>query len=92
MLIIDPKYSLNSAGRSGIEVAPRPEEKTSGRLLDVGVPDQGVIPRPALGEGGLGLGEERGLPGGTQHREGGPPVGQRPSPELGVRQVDVRRG
>jgi hypothetical protein len=33
MLIIDPKYSLNSAGRSGIEVAPRPEEKTSGRLL-----------------------------------------------------------
>ena len=33
MLIIDPKYSLNSAGRSGIEVAPLPEENTSGSLL-----------------------------------------------------------
>ena len=29
MLIIDPKYSLNSTGRSGIEVAPLPEENTS---------------------------------------------------------------
>jgi hypothetical protein len=33
MLIIDPKYSLNSTGRSGIWVAPRPEENTAGYLL-----------------------------------------------------------
>jgi hypothetical protein len=84
MLIIDPKYSLNSAG--GLLLGP------PARPHDVGVADQGVISRPALGEGGLGLGEERGLPGGAQHGEGGPPVGQRPSPELGVRQVDVRGG
>ena len=62
------------------------------RLHDVGVPDQGVIPRPGLGEGRFGLGEERGMPGGAQHGERGPPLGERPPPELGVRQVDVRRG
>ena len=33
MLIIDPKYSLNSTGRSAIEVAPLPEENTSGFRL-----------------------------------------------------------
>ncbi len=33
MLIIEPKYSLNSAGRSAMLVAPRPEENTSGCLL-----------------------------------------------------------
>jgi hypothetical protein len=30
MLIMDPKYSLNSAGTSTIWVAPRLDEKTSG--------------------------------------------------------------
>ena len=29
MLIIEPKYSLNSAGRSGMLVAPFPEQNTS---------------------------------------------------------------
>ena len=33
MLIIDPKYSLNSTGRSGMLVAPCAEENTSGCLL-----------------------------------------------------------
>ncbi len=33
MLIIEPKYSLNSAGRSIRLVAPRAEENTSGFLL-----------------------------------------------------------
>ena len=33
MLIIEPKYSLNSAGRSAMLVAPRAEENTSGCLL-----------------------------------------------------------
>ena len=33
MLIIEPKYSLNSTGRSGMLVAPCAEENTSGCLL-----------------------------------------------------------
>ncbi len=33
MLIIEPKYSLNSTGRSGMLVAPFAEENTSGCLL-----------------------------------------------------------
>ena len=33
MLIIDPKYSLNSTGRSGMLVAPLPEQNTSGCRL-----------------------------------------------------------
>ena len=33
MLIIEPKYSLNSTGRSAMPVAPRAEENTSGCLL-----------------------------------------------------------
>ena len=33
MLIIDPKYSLNSTGRSAIVVAPLPEQNTSGWRL-----------------------------------------------------------
>jgi hypothetical protein len=36
MLIIDPKYSLNSSGTSGTCVAPRPEQNTPGcRLASV---------------------------------------------------------
>ena len=33
MLIIEPKYSLNSTGRSSTLVAPRPEQNTSGFRL-----------------------------------------------------------
>ena len=33
MLIIEPKYSLNSAGKSSILVAPRAEENSSGCRL-----------------------------------------------------------
>jgi len=33
MLIIEPKYSLNSVGRSAIPVAPLAEENTSGCRL-----------------------------------------------------------
>ena len=33
MLIMDPKYSLNSAGRSTMLVAPFPEQNTSGCRL-----------------------------------------------------------
>ena len=36
MLIMEPKYSLNSGGRSTMLVAPRPEENSSGwRLASV---------------------------------------------------------
>ena len=33
MLMNDPKNSNASAGRSGMETAPRPEQKSSGRRL-----------------------------------------------------------
>src|SRR5262249_29954881 len=71
--------------------AGREHLRVPARSHDVRVPDQGVVPRPPLGERRLGLGEERGTLGGAQRGEGGLPLCQGPGPELGIRQVDVRQ-
>ena len=92
MLIIEPKYSLNSAGRSMRLVAPAAEENTLGvpaRLDHVGVPDQRVVAALGRAERGLGRPEERRRLHRPQPRVRGVALRGRLLPEGVLRQVEV---
>ena len=92
MLIIEPKYSLNS-GRQ-VEDARRPggggeQLRVPARLSHVDVPDQGVVAALRHAERRLARLEERRRVQRPQPRVRGVPLRRRQRPEGVIRQVDV---